>query len=81
MVCRGGGRKRSGFTRLWQRRARGEWRGEQPFKEGQVLCGVRFWIALALDQSVSPARSEPDEGKATETATLDRLVTLGRAEC
>ena len=40
-------------------------------QDGQVLCGVRFWIALALDQSVSPARSEPDEGKATETATLD----------
>ena len=35
-----------GFRRLWQRRARDEWRGEQPFKEGQVLCGVRFWIAL-----------------------------------
>ena len=46
LVFRCGGRKRSGFTRLWQRRARDEWRGEQRFKEGQVLCGVRFWIAL-----------------------------------
>ena len=32
LVFRCGGRKRSGFTRLWQRRARDEWRGEQPFK-------------------------------------------------
>ena len=73
LVFRCGGRKRSGFTRLWQRRARDEWRGEQPFKEGQVLCGVRFWIALGLEVLISASRqraANPTKEKRL-TATLD----------
>ena len=81
-MFRCGGRKRSGCKRLWQRRARDEWRGEQPFKTDKCCVVSDFGSRWLLFQSVSPARSEPDEGKATdETATLDRLVTLGRAEC
>ena len=62
-MFRCGGRKRSGCKRLWQRRARDEWRGEQPFKTDKCCVVSDFGSRWLLIRASRQRAANPTKEK------------------